>query len=224
MAMRCWPIAATRSGALICSASPIARRRRFSGAFTASSPISMAMRCLDKMTKVIRPTPHRLAALFRFVRPEASKEDFVTFLKAQPATRQAQCQEAGQAVRGLRLPKIQFRGSGVSGARASAASLARAASADRAGADLRAMPGRQAARPRRRRRRGCSRRGGSRLRTSASSRCWRRMRSRAFTRAGRGSAIPSRPWCRPMPPRSAAPPTARRRWRPWWASSRTAAC
>ncbi|MEM7045779.1 MAG: penicillin-binding transpeptidase domain-containing protein, partial [Pseudomonadota bacterium] len=42
---------------------------------------------LDKMTKVIRPKQHRLVALFRFVRPEAPKEDFIAFMKAQPATR-----------------------------------------------------------------------------------------------------------------------------------------
>ncbi|MGI9420298.1 MAG: transglycosylase domain-containing protein, partial [Geminicoccaceae bacterium] len=42
---------------------------------------------LEKMSKIIRPTRHRLAALFRFVRPEASKEEFAAFIKAQPATK-----------------------------------------------------------------------------------------------------------------------------------------
>ena len=39
------------------------------------------------MVNTIRPTPDRLAALFRFVRPEAQKDAFIAFLGEQPATR-----------------------------------------------------------------------------------------------------------------------------------------
>jgi len=42
---------------------------------------------LTKVTKRVRQTKHRLAALFRFVRPDASKADFITYLKAQNATK-----------------------------------------------------------------------------------------------------------------------------------------
>jgi len=42
---------------------------------------------LAKVTKRARPTKHRLAALFRFVRPDATKADLVAYLKEQPATK-----------------------------------------------------------------------------------------------------------------------------------------
>ena len=42
---------------------------------------------LVAVTGKIKPTRHRLAALFRFVRPSASKEAFVLYMKAQPQTR-----------------------------------------------------------------------------------------------------------------------------------------
>ena len=42
---------------------------------------------LAKMTKRIRPTKHRLAALFRFVRPDASKQAFIDYLRTQPQTK-----------------------------------------------------------------------------------------------------------------------------------------
>ncbi len=40
---------------------------------------------LDHLVKRIRPTKHRLAALHRFVRPDASKDDFAGFMKATRA-------------------------------------------------------------------------------------------------------------------------------------------
>jgi membrane peptidoglycan carboxypeptidase len=42
---------------------------------------------LADLTKRIRPTKHRLAALFRFTRPDASKADLIAYLKAQKQTR-----------------------------------------------------------------------------------------------------------------------------------------
>lgn len=39
------------------------------------------------MTKAIRPNKDRLAALYRFIRPESSKGAFIAFLKEQPATK-----------------------------------------------------------------------------------------------------------------------------------------
>jgi hypothetical protein len=42
---------------------------------------------LADVTRRIKPTKHRLAALFRFVRPSASMADFVTYLEAQEVTR-----------------------------------------------------------------------------------------------------------------------------------------
>ena len=41
---------------------------------------------LAHLVKRIRPTKHRLAALFRFIRPEASKDAFAAFLKTQRST------------------------------------------------------------------------------------------------------------------------------------------
>ncbi|MDH3664125.1 MAG: transglycosylase domain-containing protein, partial [Alphaproteobacteria bacterium] len=41
---------------------------------------------LAAMVGKIRPTHHRLSALFRFVRPEASKDAFIAFLRDHPAT------------------------------------------------------------------------------------------------------------------------------------------
>ncbi|MEM8952345.1 MAG: transglycosylase domain-containing protein, partial [Pseudomonadota bacterium] len=42
---------------------------------------------LAVMTEVIRPTKDRLATLYRFIRPEDSKDELVAFLQQQPATR-----------------------------------------------------------------------------------------------------------------------------------------
>jgi len=41
---------------------------------------------LEKMTSRPRVSKNRMAALFRFIRPEASKDEFVTYLKAQTVT------------------------------------------------------------------------------------------------------------------------------------------
>ncbi len=42
---------------------------------------------LAEMTNRIRPTKHRLAALFRFIRPDASKAEFIGFLKDHKKTK-----------------------------------------------------------------------------------------------------------------------------------------
>ena len=42
---------------------------------------------LAKVTMRVRQTKHRLAALFRFVRPDASEADFIAYMRAQQATK-----------------------------------------------------------------------------------------------------------------------------------------
>ncbi len=51
---------------------------------------------LQAMTKAIRPTKHRLAALYRFVRPEGKKDAFIAFLKEQPATSRLSAKRLGK--------------------------------------------------------------------------------------------------------------------------------
>ncbi|MGI9511195.1 MAG: transglycosylase domain-containing protein [Geminicoccaceae bacterium] len=45
-----------------------------------------ADQALEAMVGTIKPTPDRLAALYRFVRPDGSKGAFIEFLREQPAT------------------------------------------------------------------------------------------------------------------------------------------
>ena len=51
---------------------------------------------LVTVARTIRPSEHRLAALFRFVRPDASKEAFVAFMKDQPTTSRLSSKRLGK--------------------------------------------------------------------------------------------------------------------------------
>lgn len=167
---------------------------------------------LDTFLDSVRPTPIRLAAVHRYLLPDASQDSFNRFVRSHLTT---------EKITDARLQKLYAsygRGPMTCPTRATSPRFIRWTYGYWAFCSTTPkQPGPRSSRPAnssvRRYTAGCSRVATRAPATVASAPYWRSKRSWIFTSAGRRWVTRSITWCRPWPPQSAAPATARRHWR-----------